>query len=208
MRFTHVYTKKNYPRIISGHGWFRQIITQSRLYQIQKTVSVRKDDYILDIGCDEGALLQLLHPTVANVYGIDINPDAVSTATLPGIRKGSAEAIPFPSCMFDICIASHVIEHLKSPQCLFEEASRVLKHNGKLVLIYPWEPFRGASIIIDVILSLRIPRLSLIREIHRNILSPHTLKPYVDGTFQHVKSRMFFRNHLVPEYISVFVKSA
>jgi len=206
MRLTHLYTKKNYPRIIAGHGWFRHILTKSRLYQIQKAVDVKRGDRVLDIGCDEGVLLQMLRPTGANVYGIDINPDAVSTAALPGIRKGSAEAIPFPGRTFDLCIASHVIEHLQSPQSLFKEASRVLKHNGKLVLVYPWEPFRGASVIVDVILALRIPTLSLIREIHRHKLSPHTLKQFADGTLRHVKSRMFFRNHIVPEYISVFAK--
>jgi ubiquinone/menaquinone biosynthesis C-methylase UbiE len=47
---------------------------------------------------------------------------------------GDAEDIPFPNNTFDFVIAAFLIVHLKDPSKFFDEAYRILKDDGKLIV--------------------------------------------------------------------------
>ena len=47
---------------------------------------------------------------------------------------GDAHRLPFKEEIFDIVLATEVLEHLKNPQIAINEMGRVLKHNGKLII--------------------------------------------------------------------------
>lgn len=80
-----------------------------------------------------------------SVIGIDISHSFLTVARKMLDQKGLdaklvvSEAINLPFCadVFDLCLCSEVIEHVKDPEVLLEEISRVLKSSGKLILTTP-----------------------------------------------------------------------
>jgi ubiquinone/menaquinone biosynthesis C-methylase UbiE len=163
---------------------------------------------ILDVGCGEGTMVRLLEESGSVVYGIDINADAVRTARHPRIAQASAVELPFADGSFDLCVGSHVIEHLESPRDFLSELARVVTSNGRVVLIYPWEPIQGITIVPDVLFSGKWPRRALLHRIHRHRVNPVRLSRFTKGTgLRHEQSRMFLGlPHLSFQYLTVLAK--
>ena len=97
---------------------------------------------LFDIGCGGGFLAEAFAADGAEVYGLDLSPNAVRTArdhaTQQGLHlrvvSGRAECVPFASGVFDAVLLADVLEHLDDfPQAL-TESSRVLKPGG--ILLY------------------------------------------------------------------------
>jgi SAM-dependent methyltransferase len=150
----------------------------------------------------------MLEGAGATAYGIDVNVDALRQSRHQRITQACAHALPFPSGSFDVCVASHVIEHLESPNCFLHEAARVLRRGGKLILLYPWEIVRGMTIVPDIVMSGRFPSLSLMRRIHRHRVSPTRLCGFAEGTgMRHEHSRAFLGlPNFAVQYLTVLGK--
>ncbi len=92
----------------------------------------------LDVGVGDGYTIRLLKPEGA-VVGIDTDEGMKQHAVDRGIdfKLGSAYRIPFPDSTFELVTCIEVIEHLKDPYGGLEEAMRVLKPRGFLVITTP-----------------------------------------------------------------------
>jgi SAM-dependent methyltransferase len=94
---------------------------------------------ILDIGCGIGALFPLVGET--RVIGVDY--------ALAGLRQtrnrfarsrlacGDAASLPFAEGSFDAIIAQHVIEHMPDSGAVCRDWRRVLRANGRLIIVTP-----------------------------------------------------------------------
>lgn len=91
---------------------------------------------VLDIGCGEGKIWQLL-PNL-DVTGLDILPKNLDKAKkyLKPV-KGRAENLPFQDNVFDLVVASEILEHLFLPEKALREIKRVLKPGGKAIITFP-----------------------------------------------------------------------
>lgn len=96
---------------------------------------------ILDLGCGTGTLLQhLLHVVPeAEIVGLDPSAEMLSVARqkLPksvDLRVGSADNIPFPNESFDLVISTNSFHYFRRPAQAIQEAKRVLKPNGHIVI--------------------------------------------------------------------------
>ncbi len=90
---------------------------------------------ILDAGCGTGWLGEFLPQD--RLLGIDLSPEMVSHAKIR-IRDasvGDVEALPFEDNIFDRVFARSVIHHLANPERGMSELARVLKVNGRIVLL-------------------------------------------------------------------------
>jgi ubiquinone/menaquinone biosynthesis C-methylase UbiE len=93
---------------------------------------------ILDLGCGTGRLTVPLAESGYRVTGTDINSDVINIARDKARLKGvsahfttaRAEALPFSSGTFDICIVDSVLEHVTDWIKTLEEVARVLKSGG------------------------------------------------------------------------------
>lgn len=96
---------------------------------------------VLDIGCFTGDFLGLLTERgVVDVYGLELQPEAVEIATqkLPGrIFKADVFSEDFPAVTCDVVTLLGVIEHVIDPIGLLRRACELLKPGGTLMLQTP-----------------------------------------------------------------------
>lgn len=110
----------------------------SRYQQVIKLIPKKKNQRILDIGCGDGVLLSLIKN--ARLYGVDLDQDSLdfaATKIKAKLVKASAEKLPFKNNLFDVVIATEIIEHLSKPELMLKEIKRVLKPNGRVIISTP-----------------------------------------------------------------------
>ena len=97
------------------------------------------DKRVLDIGCGYGALSSILLEKGTQVWTTEIDGDKLKFAQdkLAGNKYFNSirvenEALPYDDYFFDIVFIFDVIEHVKNPAKMMQEASRVLKSGGYL----------------------------------------------------------------------------
>jgi ArsR family transcriptional regulator len=99
-----------------------------------------------DLGCGTGELTDVLAPHVARVVAVDGSTDMLqaartrlATRTNVDVRHGSLEALPIDSASLDAAIVSLVLHHQPDPAPVLAEAARVLRPNGRLLVVdmYP-----------------------------------------------------------------------
>ncbi|MCQ8275926.1 2-methoxy-6-polyprenyl-1,4-benzoquinol methylase, mitochondrial [Lactococcus petauri] len=106
---------------------------------IVKHLEVPRNANILDIGCANGTLLSMISKQKAIFgAGLDISSEMVKIASQRhpqfDFKQGSAEAVPFPKDNFDIITCSASFHHFPHPDRFLDEASRLLKQDGRLVI--------------------------------------------------------------------------
>lgn len=104
---------------------------------------VDKNKLILEIGCGNGYFLERLkNGGYKRIIGIDVVEAAVkesfNRSGFP-ILLMDAHSTDFLPSLFDVIIASHVIEHSPVPRALIRELWRILKPRGLLFAEIPIE---------------------------------------------------------------------
>jgi len=95
---------------------------------------------VLDVGCGEGTFTRVILNLGNRVWGVDVRPDRVETARQKGIKAvvaDVAKGLPFENDFFDLVYASEVLEHIYDTEFFLQEARRVLKKNGALIVTVP-----------------------------------------------------------------------
>jgi SAM-dependent methyltransferase len=95
---------------------------------------------LLDVGCGNGSFLDQMRSLDWEVAGVEPDGEAVSVASERyglNVFRGSLEEADFPAGHFDAITVNHVIEHAPDPIGLLKECRRVLKPDGKLVVVTP-----------------------------------------------------------------------
>ncbi len=100
---------------------------------------------VLDAGCGSGygaAHLACLGPG-AQVVGVDTSEEALAYArthyTAPNLRfeRSDCQALEFAAGEFDLVVALEVIEHLAEPDAFLQQAGRILRPSGQLIVSTP-----------------------------------------------------------------------
>lgn len=94
----------------------------------------------LDSGCGTGALLTALAPHVASVVGVDASEELVAAGRerAPAnceLIVGDATALPFTYGSFDISGCLRVLHHVRRPELVVAELSRVTSADGRILLV-------------------------------------------------------------------------
>jgi len=98
---------------------------------------------ILEIGCGDGRLTGELLGISDTLLGMDPDPGSISQARdllENGVKLvlGSGEDIPFPDDSFDTAVFSFSLHH-QDPFKALEEARRVLRPDGRILVLEPVE---------------------------------------------------------------------
>ncbi len=135
-----------------------------------KALSLSNSAEVLDLatGTAEMALaICRVHPQ-STVIGLDVSPEMlglgeakVSRARLDGriiLREGNAVSLEFAEASFDGAVCAFALRNMPRRKLMFHEARRVLRPNGKLVVLEVTMPGSGAfRPIVDLYLRGVVP---------------------------------------------------
>ncbi len=98
-----------------------------------------KDKKILDAGCGEGRFSKYFIEKNANITSLDISEEYINVIKA-NIRRGkfvvgSVTDLPFPKNSFDYIFSVDVLQHVPNINKAIKEFHRVLKINGKVIII-------------------------------------------------------------------------
>ena len=94
---------------------------------------------VLDVGGGDGAIGKHIWKMGNYVTSIDLPTVATQVHGCQGLLAvaGDAEQLPFASNTFDLVLASEIVEHLWNPHKFLDEAYRILKADGHLIISTP-----------------------------------------------------------------------
>jgi SAM-dependent methyltransferase len=94
---------------------------------------------LLDVGCGNGQFIVRMRSFGWKVFGIDLDPAAVSYGQSQGldVRTGTISDLPETNC-YDVITLSHVVEHVADPVDLLRECGKRLRPGaGRIIVTTP-----------------------------------------------------------------------
>jgi len=133
------------------YGFHSDGPTHNFSYQLDDLIALmdkRKNQYILDLGCGNGYLVNHLITLGFNAYGTDASEKGIAIAkkTNPDrffVQDLSSDALPpeLQAIPFDTIITTEVIEHLYNPQAFTDFCKRQLKPGCELIVTTPYHGY-------------------------------------------------------------------
>lgn len=99
---------------------------------------------VADIGCGDGYLTLEMARWARTVYGIDRSDEVLERARALAARrqvgnvewrKGDLARLPLPDAAVDVALLSHALHHATDPEAVLAEAVRVLRPEGRLLIL-------------------------------------------------------------------------
>lgn len=116
----------------------RRLALRKRVKYIRKHVPVKGK--VLDVGCATGNFLAALRDDGWQVQGVEVSEYAVNygrTRHQLDIFHGLLDEASFPDNSFDLVSFWDVLEHVHDPVATLQEANRLTKTGGYLLLLLP-----------------------------------------------------------------------
>ena len=118
-------------------------IFSSRLRQVIRSLNIPRGAKVLEVGAGTGTSFPA-YPPHCEVTGIDLAPDMLACAQGKILENGwthlkvlemDALQLKFPDDSFDYVMAFHVVTVVPDPVRMIEEAKRVCRPGGKIVIV-------------------------------------------------------------------------
>ncbi|EKO50243.1 MULTISPECIES: class I SAM-dependent methyltransferase [Leptospira] len=112
---------------------FDRYVWKARIKNIQK---FKSNGEFLDVGCSFGGFLNCAQEAGFQVTGVEISSYSAEVAKSRGLKVYTGEFldVDLPENFFDVITLVEVIEHLSSPEQIFEKLNRILKPGGLLLI--------------------------------------------------------------------------
>jgi len=109
----------------------------NELLSIIKETSIE----ILDVGCGEGANIEILKNQGKNVIGLTISQAEFELLKKKGLNSImfdiTNQNLPFEENRFDCIIFSHILEHIAWPSEILIKYKKMLKKDGQILIALP-----------------------------------------------------------------------
>ena len=136
--------QKQFTRTVDAFS--KQAPKDTREVMEEKAVfaSPQPTDFALDIACGPGTLVLSLAPRVRFAIGIDLTHAMLHQARefqgqqeIPhaAFAQGEAERLPFRDGAFSLATCQAAFHHMLKPESVLEEMVRVMKPDGRLLII-------------------------------------------------------------------------
>jgi len=137
-------------RAFKKGNFFEKVFHRSRLSFWLKVCDY-SNKKVLDVGCNTGIFLIPLLDKGIDVVGVDVSKEDIIKAKQKLKRLGyltdkalvaDAKKLPFKDNLFGIVLLSDVLEHISNPKQAADEALRVTKRSGLILVTVPndWHP--------------------------------------------------------------------
>jgi ubiquinone/menaquinone biosynthesis C-methylase UbiE len=117
--------------------------TYTRLQEIVTRLGIEPGSTVLDVGTGTGVLVPLLLEATdgkGQIVALDFSDEMLKRAKSKGYPvfyvQGDAQRLPFPPETFDWVICNAVFPHFPNKRRALNEASRVLREGGRLVICH------------------------------------------------------------------------
>ncbi len=152
-RWAHTYDGSILQHIVfrSSHKMLFKEVTSNN--------NIRARFRILDVGCGTGELAYKLagHLEESEIHGVDISDTMIEKANAKkngrdiNFKVGDVEELPYEDNTFDVITCSHSFHHYPNKEKAISEMYRVLKSDGRLMIIYGCRDILLGRIIFDIV---------------------------------------------------------
>jgi ArsR family transcriptional regulator len=113
---------------------------------------------LLDIGTGTGRILQWLAPRAREAIGVDLSTEALRVArtSVHGaglhhcmLQRADMHELPFDADSFDVITIDRVLADARSPVLALKEAARLLRRDGRLLVIEDYDKLDAAPPAAD-----------------------------------------------------------
>jgi ubiquinone/menaquinone biosynthesis C-methylase UbiE len=122
-------------------GFLKENSTDLEAEFMLSLINIQKGDKLLDVSCGKGFLVWLARQKGLDAIGIEISRTALELAKInyPDCQYiyANAEDLPFEDNYFDFVTNLGSLEHYLHPEKTCLEMSRVLKPEGRAVILLP-----------------------------------------------------------------------
>ncbi len=139
--------KRDYLTLLLNQYWFAPPVALWRAIELRTLANETFDRPILDLGCGDGLIAQVLFGDEAPVEaGFDPWLTQVRKAPATGVylrvQQALGDAMPYPSDAFGSVLSNSVLEHIPNLDPVLDEAARVLRPGGRVFFTVPSDAFR------------------------------------------------------------------
>lgn len=121
----------------------RAEIQGDRSYFPEIAELIHPNDTLLELGCGAGAFLEAITPRAGNTIGVDYSEAMLESAKKHlgkrsagvDLRLGYLEHLPLGDSSVDTAVSYMVLHHTPDPKKVLLDTFRVLKAEGKLVIV-------------------------------------------------------------------------
>lgn len=147
---------------------------------------IKNGSIVLDIGCCDGLILDLLKERIKKGYGIDKLIRARKEGKIEFIRMDLEKKFPRISADYIIMLA--LIEHLNSPLNILKNAKKELNKKGKIILT---TPSPAAKFILETLANLKLIDENEIKD-HKQYFSEEKLRNILKSAgFKNIVTKKF-----------------
>ena len=112
----------------------------SHPFHLEIIRTINAHELVLDLGCGSAEIGREISNKGASYFGIDISTIGLKLAADyrkegVSLTKCNVENIPFKDNSFDVVISVYSLEHFLYPEKILREAHRVLKQNGRIMIL-------------------------------------------------------------------------
>jgi len=132
--------------------------------QVRSFLAAHGDERAVDVGTGAGALAFALAPLVREVVGLDRVPELLELARERAAEhanvsfvEGDAEHLPFEDASFDLAGTLRTLHHVRRPELVLAELTRVTRPEGRILVIDQIAP-------VDPLAALAIDRFERARD--------------------------------------------
>jgi len=162
-------------------------------------LAARRPESVLDVGCGEGLLLEVLDRAGIRAAGVEARGERVERARARGcdVELGDAHALGHGDRSFDVVVIRHVLHHLADPAGAVREACRVARSGVVLAepVVERSIPSQAAMALLDGFLSRLEARAG---HVHEPYVPAGGLLSCIERSWTHAELRTFGELTAIP----------